>query len=74
MPKNDNSNAKVVCLLLLQTNFMSSANVYFVELEQVNICLRKFDIWSLKLFDSVILIHYDYVKGMVTSFIRCLFK
>ena len=44
MPKNDNSNAKVVCLLLLQTNLMSSANVYFVELEQVNICLRKFDI------------------------------
>ena len=49
---------------------MSSANVYFVEFEQVYIYLRKFDIWSLKLFDSFILIHYDYVKGMVTSFIR----
>ena len=53
---------------------MSSANVYFVEFEQVNIYLRKFDVWSLKLFDSFILIHYDCVRGMVTSFIRYLFK
>ena len=51
---------------------MSSANVYFVEFEQVNIYLRKFDVWSLKLFDSFILIHYDCVRGMVTSFIRYL--
>ena len=34
---------------------MSSANVYFVELEQVNICLGKFDTWSLELFDSLYL-------------------
>ena len=51
---------------------MSSANVYFVEFEQVNIYLRKFNVWSLKLFDSFILIHYDCVRGMVTSFIRYL--
>ena len=49
---------------------MSSANVYFVEFEQVNIYLRKFDVWSLKLFDSFILIHFDCVRGMVSSFIR----
>ena len=53
---------------------MSSANVYFVEFEQVNIYLRKFDVWSLNLFDSFILIHYDCIRGMVTSFIRYLFK
>ena len=53
---------------------MFSANVYFVEFEQVNIYLRKFDVWSLKLFDSFILIHYDCIRGMVTSFIRYLFK
>ena len=53
---------------------MSSANVYFVEFEQVNIYLRKFDVWSLKLFDSFILIYYDCIRGMATSFIRYLFK
>ena len=53
---------------------MSSANVYFVEFEQVNIYLRKFDVWSLKLFDSFIFIHYDFARGLVTSFIRWLFK
>ena len=53
---------------------MSSANVYFLELEQVYIFLRRFDIWSLKLFDSFIFIHYDCVRGMVTSLIRYLFK
>ena len=53
---------------------MSSANVYFVEFEQVNIYLRKFDVWSLKLYNSFILIHYDCVRGMVTNFIRYLFK
>ena len=53
---------------------MCSANVYFVEFEQVNIYLRKFDVWSLKLYDSFILIHYDCVRGMVTNFIRYLFK
>ena len=51
---------------------MTSTAVYFVEFEQVNIYLRKFDVWSLKLFDSFILIHYDCVRGMVTSFIRYL--
>ena len=35
---------------------MSSANVYFVEFEQVYIYLRKFDIWILKLFDLFIMI------------------
>ena len=45
-----------------------------MEFEKVNIYLRKFDVWSLKLFDSFILIHYDCVRGMVTSFIRYLFK
>ena len=53
---------------------MSSANVYFVEFEQVNIYFRKFDTWSLKLFDSFIFIHYDCVRRMFTSFIRYLFK
>ena len=51
---------------------MSSANVYLVEFEQLNIYLRKFDVRSLKLFESFILIHYDCVRGMVTSFIRYL--
>ena len=55
---------------------MSSANVYLVELELINIYLRSIEhwsieqVWALKLFDSFILIHYGYVKGMVTSFIR----
>ena len=53
---------------------MSSANVYFVEFEQVNIYLRKYDVSSLKLFDSFVLIHYDCKRGMVTSFMRYLFK
>ena len=53
---------------------MSSANVYFVEFELVNIYLQKFDVWLLKLFDSFVLIHYDCVRGMVVSFIRYLFK
>ena len=59
---------------------MSSANVYFVEFEQVKIYLEnlylfsKFDVWSLKLFNSFILIHHDCVWGMATSFIRYLFK
>ena len=43
---------------------MSSANVYFVEFELVNIYLWN---WSLKLFDSFLLIHYDCVRGMVTN-------
>ena len=49
-------------------------NVCFVEFEQVNIYLWKFDVWSIKLFDSFIVIYYDCVRGMVTSFIRYLFK
>ena len=53
---------------------MSSAKFYFVEFEQLNIYLRKFDVWSLELFDSFILIHYDCVREMATSFIRYLFK
>ena len=53
---------------------MSSANFYFVEFEQLNIYLQKFDVSSLKLFDSFILIHYDCVREMATSFIRYLFK
>ena len=53
---------------------MASADVYFVEFGQANIYLRKFDIWSLKLFDSFLLIHYDFVRGMVTTFIIYLFK
>ena len=51
---------------------MFSANVYFVEFEQVYTYLRKFDVWLLKLFDFFILIPYDRVRGMVTSFIRYL--
>ena len=35
---------------------------------------QKFDTWPLKLFDSFILIHYDCVRRMFTSFIRYLFK
>ena len=31
-------------ILTAETNHMSSANVYFVEFEQVNIYLRKFDV------------------------------
>ena len=46
----------------------------FCGIEQVNVYLRKFDVWSLKLFDSFILIYCDCVRGMVTSFIRHLFK
>ena len=42
---------------------MSSANVYFVEFKQVNIYSRKIYVWSLKLFDSFILIHYDSENG-----------
>ena len=53
---------------------MSSVNVYFVEFEQVYINLRKFDVRSLKLFDSFIFIHYDCARKLVTSFIRYLFK
>ena len=52
---------------------MASANVY-VDFEQVNIYFRKFDVWSLKLFDSFIVIHYDCIRGKVTCFIRYLFK
>ena len=63
-----------VSLLISLTNHISFANVYFVEFEQVNIYLRKFDIWSLKLFDSFILTRYDCVRGMVSNFIRYLFK
>ena len=43
-----------------------------MEFEQANIYLRKFDVWSLKLFDSFIVIYYDCVRGMATSFIRYL--
>ena len=46
----------------------------FRGIEQVNVYLRKFDVWSLKLCDSFILIYYDCVREMVTSFIRYLFK
>ena len=53
---------------------MSFANAFFVEFEQVNIYLQKFDVSSLKLFDSFILIHYDCIRGMVTSFVRYLLK
>ena len=59
MPKNDNSNAKILMFIItallyqyVWTNHMSSANVYFEEFEQVNTYLQKFDVWSLKLFDS----------------------
>ena len=45
---------------------MSSANVYFVDFEKVNIYFRKFDVWSEA--------HYDYVRGMVTNYIKYLFK
>ena len=45
------------------TNWISFANVYFVEFEQVNVYLRKFDVWSLKLFDHLILIYCNYVRG-----------
>ena len=45
---------------------MSSANVYFVDFEKVNIYFRKFDVWSEA--------HYDYVRGMVTNSIKYLFK
>ena len=45
-----------------------------MEFEQVNIYLRTFDVWSLKLFGSFKLIHYDCVRGVVTSFIRYLLK
>ena len=53
---------------------MSFANAWFVEFEQVNFYLWKFDVWSLKLFDCFILIYCDCVKGVVTSFIRYLFN
>ena len=54
---------------------MSSANVYFVEFDQVNIYLRK--IWCLII--QAIWFFYTYSLwlrkgGMVTSFIRYLFK
>ena len=50
------------------------SNVCFVELEQVNICLRKLDVSSLKLFDSLYLFLVIASGEMVTSFIRYLFK
>ena len=45
-----------------------------MEFEQVNVYLRKIDVLSLKLFDSFIFIYCDCIRGMVTSFIRYLFK
>ena len=54
---------------------MSSVNAYFVEFEQVYIYFKYiFDVWSLKLFDYFIFIQYDCARGLVTSFIRYLFK
>ena len=45
-----------------------------MEFEQENIYLRKFNVRSLKVFDSFILVYYDCIRGMVTNFIRYLFK
>ena len=56
----------VVSLLISLNKSNTFANVYFVEFEQVNAYLPKFDVCSLKLFDSCILIYCDCVRGMVT--------
>ena len=53
----------LIITTLVWTNRISFANVYFVEFEQVNVYLRKFDIWSLKLFDPFILIYCNCVRG-----------
>ena len=53
---------------------MCSANVYVVEFEQVNISLRKFDVDHWNYLILLIRIHCDCLRGMLTSFIRYLFK
>ena len=53
---------------------MSSANVYVVKFEQVIIYLRKFDVDHWNYLILLVRIHCDCVRGMVTSFIRYLFK
>ena len=42
---------------------MSFVNVYFIELEQVNVYIQIFDVWSLKLFNYFTRIYHNYVMG-----------
>ena len=61
----------VVSLLITWTNRIPSAGVYFVDLNKKIFTYENLMFDHLKLF---ILIYYDCVREMVTSFIRYLFK
>ena len=70
MPKSDNDNTRISqwhCCSVFINKFEQIeyplVMFLFAEFEQVNVYLWKFDVWSLKLFDSFILIYCNCEKG-----------
>ena len=53
---------------------MYFANVYFAEFEQVSVYIRNFDVWSLKLLNSFILIYWNYSMGDGNKFHKNFFN